>query len=645
MATERNKVIKVLLVEDNPADQKLVRIYLKEARMKHELHVAETLYESYEIAEEIQPDVALLDLTLPDSTGFKTISSYLERKPKHPVIVLTGMDDEVVGNQAVKAGAQDFLVKGEFEGKLLGRIIRYSLQRYHTQYKLEETARSLAISEKRFLEAQEMAHFGNFEVDLVTNQMSWSDEMFRIFGFLPRSISPSVSDYLNYTHFEDRSMVEDFFEKAAKDGQRHEIEHRILLNGRTVKYVQIYAKAFYEELNSKLLLVGGIQDINQRKINEKLLIEKNLSTRSSKIKEEILEDMSFHIRTPLSSILNLSFLLGKTEMNEEQNEFFQGLQTSVDDLAISVNNLMNFSLLVSEKITVAEENVNLDSFIQGLSKMINIKATQNKINLTFNAENMEDRTFKTDPIKLNQILYNLVDNAIKFSEPGSNVNVSFEQQQTGMDEFNLSIEITDEGKGMEPALVKRLSGAEDLLAVDYDTEEKQPLGLAIVNKLVHGLEGNLDIRSKPGEGSTFTVSIPVKVGQKPLAIKNSRPVSPLKILLVEDHFLNQIATKRLLTSWSDYVTVDIAENGLIGVEKFREHGYDLVLMDIQMPQMDGFEATGKIRERSEVPIIALTANATKQESENALGAGMNDYLPKPFKPEDLYLKIMNAIED
>ena len=118
---------------------------------------------------------------------------------------------------------------------------------------------------------------------------------------------------------------------------------------------------------------------------------------------------------------------------------------------------------------------------------------------------------------------------------------------------------------------------------------------------------------------------------------------PLKILLVEDHFLNQIATKKVLTIWSNLVTVDIAENGLIGVEKYREHGYDLILMDIQMPVMNGIDAARRIRELSDVPIIALTANSTKQEQDKCFETGMNDYLAKPFKPPELHAKIMNLM--
>ncbi len=160
--------------------------------------------------------------------------------------------------------------------------------------------------------------------------------------------------------------------------------------------------------------------------------------------------------------------------------------------------------------------------------------------------------------------------------------------------------------------------------------------------MVKILRGSFNIAQRNQDSTHFEVEMPTKV-VKPLVLDSTAPDSPLKILLVEDHFLNQMATKKLLTSWSPLVTVDIAENGIVAVEKFRAHGYDLILMDLQMPVMNGFDATVRIREKSNVPIIALTATATKSESEKCFDIGMNDYVLKPFKPLDLYAKILNAL--
>ena len=143
----------------------------------------------------------------------------------------------------------------------------------------------------------------------------------------------------------------------------------------------------------------------------------------------------------------------------------------------------------------------------------------------------------------------------------------------------------------------------------------------------------------------FKLNVPVKIAKQVVMSDSDKPNAPIRILLVEDHFLNQIATRKVLNSWSELITIDIAENGMIAVEKFREHGYDLILMDIQMPVMNGLEAATRIRETSQVPIIALTANATKQEQNKCAKVGMNDYLSKPFQPQELYSTIMNLLAE
>ena len=167
--------------------------------------------------------------------------------------------------------------------------------------------------------------------------------------------------------------------------------------------------------------------------------------------------------------------------------------------------------------------------------------------------------------------------------------------------------------------------------------------MAIVSKLVEIMKGTFTIESKESKGTVFNIELPINI-VKPINLQpGDAPETPLKILLVEDHFLNQIATKKVLTTWSDKITVDIAENGLVGVEKYREHGYDLILMDMQMPVMNGLDASKKIREKSQVPIIALTANSSKQEADKCYSAGINAYMSKPFKPQDLYANIMSLM--
>ncbi len=636
----------ILLIEDNPGDVELINIFLQDAAMKVEMHHAESLYAADEILAARDIDLTLLDLSLPDSNGFKTLTKYLEKSSDIPVIVMTGMNNEIIGNQAVKAGAQDFLVKGQFDGKLLGRAVRYALQRFKEQQKLEDAAHRLAVNEKRYVEAQEMAQFGNWEMDIVTNEMKWTNEVFRIFNFQPGSMNPGMSDYMSYVHLEDREKVENFFEDAAKDGKLHTIEHRIILEGSNLKYLSVQAKVNYDELTQRLLLIGAMQDITERKVTERLIIEKNMQSRTAKIKEEALREMSFNIRTPLSSIVNLMYLLENTRINPAQKDYIGNLKTSVDDLSIAITNLLNFSVLVSDNVKAEAEEFHLRDFLQSMQRSAKIKADNAKLKLELQADDNLPEKIICDQRKVTQILYNLMDNAIRYTEEGGTVTIAARAQNIRNDKFNLHLYVKDTGKGIGEKMLKEIPDADKLLEVYSEEEQKKderPLGLAIVVKLAKTLGGELQVESKVGKGSSFEVVLPVKSARMTRLSTSDTPEIPLRILLVEDHFLNQIATKKVLTTWSDLVTVDIAENGLVGVEKFREHGYDLILMDLQMPVMNGLDSARKIREFSDVPIIALTANSTKQEQDNCFEAGMNDYLPKPFKPHELYAKIMGLL--
>ena len=297
---------------------------------------------------------------------------------------MTGINNEIIGNQSVKAGAQDFLVKGQFDGKTLGRVIRYSLQRFASIQKLEEVAANLSISEKRYEEAQKMANFGNWQMDLVSNEMKWTDEIYRVFGLQPGSINPAMSDYLYYVHHDDRDTVNEFFDSVIKDGKQNKLEHRIITNGHTLKYVSLQAKVMYEDLTDKLMLVGVLQDISERKIKEQLIIEKNISLKTSKIKEETISNMSFHIRTPLSSIFNLLYVLENTQMHTQQKELISGLRTSVDDLSLMLNNLLNFSVLAFENIKIEEEEFNLKDLVHSIKKILQIKADNHKQKIPLN---------------------------------------------------------------------------------------------------------------------------------------------------------------------------------------------------------------------------------------------------------------------
>ncbi len=638
-----NTTLHLLLIEDNPGDAKLISSMLKSSSVRYELYTVPTLFEGAALIEQKEITIALLDLSLPDSTGFKTLTSFIDRCPKIPVIIMTGTNNELIGNQAIKAGAMDYLVKGQFDGKLLGRSIRYALHRVKNNQKIEATARELAISEKRFVKAQEMAHFGNWEMDIVNNKMLWADEIFRIFGFPLSSMVPTFSDYINYTHPEDKEKVQDFFELAAKDGQLHYLTHRIVIKGHTIKHISIQAKMNFDEIRQKLFLSGTLQDITRQKITEELIIEKNINTKASSIKDKALADISFHIRTPLSSVINLLYLMEKTEISPDQTELIDGLKTSVDDLSIMINNLMNFSVLVSDKIEAERESFKIGAFMESMKRVVKMRTDNAEIGLTFLIDDSMPNKITSDTKKITQILYNLIDFLIAKTARKKSMFFKASANKISTKDYELVFTLHSDGLRLEEDEIEDLYAAEKILEIykpEEDEKKKLIIGMAIVSKLIKIINGNLSFTSKDRRDTIFEITIPVEAAKQPIQMQGDTPNSPLRILLVEDHFLNQLATKKVLNSWSDQVSVDIADNGQIAVEKYQENNYDIILMDIQMPVMNGIIASQKIRATSSVPILALTANASQPEEEKCLSVGINDYLPKPFKPQELYNRIM-----
>ncbi len=638
----------ILLIAGERSDQQYLEQCLEEAAMKVHLRKAQTLYEGLQLLEQEQEiELVLLDLALPDVSGFKALTRYLEHSPHIPVIVISELNNEIIGNQAVKAGAQDFLVKGQFDGKLLGRAIRYSLHRFATQKEFEEVARRLAISQSRYVEAQQMAHFGNWEMDLVSNTMHWSDEMKRIFGMPPSKAEFSLTEYLEVVHPEERRAVEQWFEEVMKSGHQQRIEHRILVHGSKIKHIALRARISMDDRAGKPVLLGVVQDITERKLNEQLMLEQKVSRTAARISHEVLSELSFQIRTPMATVLNLLFLLDKTNLDKEQRELLQALQMSFDDLLLSVNNLLNFSVFAGIEMPRNEMEQEVDQLLQQIRQALALRAQNAGLELEFEVDREIPARLQFDPALTLQVLYSLIDSTIQFASPGSAIIVGVRHQAATADNQWLRVSVELDHPLIQAESLELLKQGEKLLeSIDEAhlqcKETRAALTMAISARITRALGGELKVDYLPeDERLCVHLQLPATIVSAMRRFTGGKPEVPIKILLVEDHFLNQIATRQILTTWSPLVTVDIAENGLVGYEKFRAHGYDLVLMDIQMPEMNGIEAARKIRELSDVPIIALTAHASRQEQDKCFEAGMNDYLTKPFQPEELYARIMH----
>lgn len=365
-----------------------------------------------------------------------------------------------------------------------------------------------------------------------------------------------------------------------------------------------------------------ITDINTRnKLEDELRIAKKLADENAVMKEQFMANMSHEIRTPMNSILGFSDLLQKTNLDKTQAEYLNAVKSSGSNLLNIINDILDFSKIEAGKLNIEKISFNLPDLLNSLKVMFTPKANEKHINFNVTIDPKTPAYIFGDPTRLNQILINLINNAIKFTQHGE-VNLKCEIKSIEHDIVQFVFKVQDTGIGIAPD--KQHSVFERFNQGNTETTRKyggNGLGLAIVKQLVEIQNGDIILKSKEGVGSEFTVRIsyPISYENKKVISETSNPQlkieshKPLSVLLAEDHKLNQ---KLAITYLSDFgLSVDLAENGMEAVEKFKTKNYDLVLMDIQMPLLDGYHAAKKIREelKSNVPIIAMTANIMANE--------------------------------
>ena len=630
---------RLLHLEADSAEQARTRRQLTQfGGFRFELTQVATLHEGLAQLEGADYDLILLCLQLGDAAGFKCLTRLLEQCCHCPVIVIGDTTNEIIGNQAVKAGAQDFLIKGQYDGRRLSRSVRYSLQRYRAHSDLQQTKVRLAIVEQRFHDAQQLARLGSWELDLVEQRMHWSDALYALLDHPPGGLPPTQADYLRLVHHEDRERVGAFFTTAVQSSSAHDLEHRLLLKGHRLRYVRLHALLRYDVATQRMVLTGSIQDITERVVSQQLRVESNVSKQVDRIRHAALHELGFEVRTPLSTAIQFLHLLDKKQLGDHQLDYYTGLQRSIESLRIATNNLLNFSVLVGKDAPAREQPFDPQDTVEQLLRVVQLKVSQAELQLHCQGVATLPHRLSGDEQRISQVLYNLLENAIEYTPAGGRIHLQFDLQE--LDERQqLVVHLEDTGRGMSAEQLAALGEAEYRLAT-YEGNATPPMGWAISQKLVRSMNGRLQVASALGQGTRCEVYIPVGVVAAERFTEAAEPACPLRILLVEDHFLSQLATKRILTNWSELVTVETASNGKTGWQKFKKGHFDLVLMDLQMPVMDGLEATLRIREQSRTPVIALTARSSSEERERCLAAGMNDYLPKPFQPAELYRRII-----
>lgn len=390
--------------------------------------------------------------------------------------------------------------------------------------------------------------------------------------------------------------------------------------------------------------------------NEKLIRAKEKEEESNKIKEQFMASISHEIRTPLNAIIGFQELLQDTPLNEEQKEFLQSIDFAGRNLLVLINDILDMSKIEAGKFIFNETELNFRNTIRSVIELMEYRATEKGISLTYEVDDKIPNLVYGDQARLSQVLINLIGNAVKFTEKGF-VKIQVKLESESKEEVRCAFRIEDSGIGIPKDKLEVIFNR--FTQVSSDTTRKYGgtgLGLAIVKEIVELQGGKIGVESEIGVGSTFHFEFTFKkVKDKPinksdnsiLGINNHDGESKkLHGLLAEDIVLNQQLVKKIMEKWG--YKLDIVFNGEEAIEKVKKNNYDFILMDIQMPNMDGTTATSIIRKlkdpiKSSIPIIALTAQASMAEADKCLEIGMNAYMSKPFKAQELKSKIQELV--
>lgn len=367
-----------------------------------------------------------------------------------------------------------------------------------------------------------------------------------------------------------------------------------------------------------------------------------------KSKQQFLSNMSHEIRTPMNAIIGFTKVLLKSDLNEKQKEYLNAIKMSGDALTVLINDILDLAKVDAGKMVFEQTPFKIAASISAMIHLFETKIREKNLQLIKKYDDKIPRVLSGDPVRLHQIILNLVSNAVKFTSEGK-ITISARLLNETEEKADIEFSISDTGIGIPEERMGHIF--ENFQQATSETARLYGgtgLGLAISKQLVESQGGTITAKSKLGEGSTFSFILPFQKTNAEVELDKvinvlTTKVQNVKVLVVEDIALNQLLMKTLLDDFG--FEHDIAENGKIAIDQLQSRSYDIILMDLHMPEMNGFEATEFIRNKmnSQIPIIALTADVTTADLNKCTAVGMNDYISKPLDEKLLYSKISDLL--
>ncbi|MCP4152746.1 MAG: response regulator [bacterium] len=643
------KVISILLVEDNDDDAFLILQALNEGFNCHRIVDGLEALEFIKQGKE-KHDIVLLDKKLPSMDGLEILQQVEQPEDRPAFIFLTADSTVEVAVKAMKAGALDFFHKSTDYDEL-PEVIRKVFRIHHNANEKRKLETALHQSEQRFHMLMDTMNEGCAFVDSSAKILYVNHSLGQMLGYSPAEMLDTSAT--NYMDAENSDLVKENLLKR-KNGKRETYELTYTCKSGQKLETVISPNPVYDLQGHHIGSFAVITDITKRKKHERQLLEsKKKAEEASRAKSHFLANISHELRTPLNGILGMSRLLANTELSDLQKEYLVNQQLCAENLFALINNILDYSKIDGGKLHVKAANFDLHQLIHRNIAMLTPHATQKNLTLSHYIDNRIPIELLGDSLKIQQVLINLIDNAIKFTRHG-NIALRIELVDRKYEKISIRFAVSDTGIGIQE---HKLSGIFNSFQQVDGTYQRQyggvGLGLTIVKDLVELMNGDITVESQEGEGSHFVFTLPLKTPHtpaKPAPQKEATDTEPFKglnILVAEDDVINRFYIKAFLSRKG--ARVEEALNGIEVLEVMEKKDIHLVLMDIGMPHINGIDATREIREKecqssNHIPIIALTAHSFKEDRERCIAAGVDSIIFKPISEEELVRVISEYTE-
>ncbi len=652
--------VRILLIEDDDIDTMAFERLLKKCNFKYSFLNAIDADSAKDVLKNNKVDFIFLDYQLPGTDGLSLLKFIKRHYDEVITTVLTSQGDEKLAVEMMKAGAFDYYAKSELNVELIEKVIR-------TGWNLRELNLAKLKAVKENNENQKL-------LARITNSIP---EIISLYDFEKDRIvfsNKSVGEFLGYNEKELNEIGVNLIKMLIhpEDFEKENIRQFKVMNSAETDFLESvlrikhndgqYRWLFFRDLvferddeGKVKQVLSVITDITFHKIAEEQLRQaKSNAENALKIKSDFLSNMSHEIRTPLNSIIGITDLLFQENQSESNLEYLKAIKFSADNLLAIINDVLDFSKIESGKITFESLKFNARETLRDLVKTFSIKAKEKDLKLKSDFDDSIPDLIVGDQFKLNQILINLVGNAIKFTERGS-VEVSVREKNKSTDTVLLEFCVKDTGIGIPKGDHSKIF--ESFTQAYSDIPRKfggTGLGLTIVKRLIELQGGTIRLESESGQGSCFTFELSFGYTEMEDTAQKDAILDPkymnfegLKILYAEDNVMNQFFVTKLFTKWK--ITFDVANNGQEAIDLLGKNDYDIVLVDLQMPFIDGFDVAKYIRNdqafylNRNTPIIAFTADVSPETKTKVLSHGMNDFITKPFRQEELVYKLSRFV--